>query len=133
MCMTDDAEQVRHLDRGGFVTARQEHRCMECARQIDAGEKYHAETFVLNGAVTRHKTCGHCMAVRQWLADECGGWAYTAVEEDAAEHVSGYGMDLARAVIGMRWKWRGKSGRLLPVPRRILTGHELKRKREVQP
>lgn len=133
MCMTDDAEQVRHLDRGGFITARREHRCAECARQIDAGEKYHAETFVFDGAITKHKTCEHCMAVRQWLADECGGWVYTAVQEDAADHASGYGMDLARAVIGMRWKWRGKSGRLLPVPRRILTGHELKQKREVKP
>jgi hypothetical protein len=72
------------------------------------------------------------MVVRNWLSDECGGWLYTAVEEDAAEHARGYGMDLARAVIGMRWQWRGKSGRLLPVPAPILTGDQLERKREAR-
>ena len=34
--------------------------------------------------------------------------------------------DLARAVIGMRWQWRGPSGRLLKVPAPIKTGYELR-------
>ena len=133
MCMMDDSDgSVTHLEKGGYVIARREHKCAECARRIDAGEGYHTEVYVFDGRITRHKTCAHCMVVRNWLSDECGGWLYTAVEEDAAEHARGYGMDLARAVIGMRWQWRGKSGRLLPVPRPILTGDQLERKREAR-
>ena len=126
MCMMDYSDgTVTHIEQGRYVKARREHKCMECARRIDAGETYFAEVYVFDGRITRHKTCAHCMVVRNWLSDECGGWLYTAVKEDAADHASGYGMDLARAVIGMKWKWRNKHG-LLPVPAPILTGDELR-------
>lgn len=131
MCMIDDADgNVTNLGPGRYVTARSTHKCAECARRIDPGEQYHRETFVFDGRFTLHKTCAHCMVVRQWLQDECGGWCYGSVEEDAADHSSAYGVDLARAVIGMRWRWRGRSGRLMPVPKPIKTSHELRAMRE---
>ena len=127
MCMIDDADgTVTSLGPGRYVTARREHKCAECARRIGAGESYFREAYTWDGNFTLHKTCTHCMVVRQWLQDECGGWCYGSVEEDAADHSSGYGMDLARAVIGMRWQWRGPSGRLLKVPAPIRTGDELR-------
>jgi hypothetical protein len=58
--------------------------------------------------------------VREWLLGECGGFIYGNVKEDARCHVEenpgGYSIKLYRAVVGMEWKWRARSGRLLPVP-----------------
>jgi hypothetical protein len=127
MCLIDSSDgQVTMLDAGRYVVARRAHKCAECWRRIDAGERYYRETFVFEGDLSHHKTCEHCMVVRQWLQDECGGWLFGSVQEDAADHASGYGVDLARAVIGMRWKWRGRSGRLLRVPGPIPTWSELR-------
>ena len=130
MCMIDYGDgTVRMLENARLVTALKRHKCAECWRQIEVGEKYHREKFVFDDEFTTHKTCAHCMVVRNWLADECGGWLFGEVQEDAADHARGSGPDLARVVIGMRWKWRGPSGRLLPVPARIQTGDELRLKK----
>jgi hypothetical protein len=112
----------------GFVTvvdaddivARESCRCHECGRQIDAGERFHSEVFIFDDEIHHHDTCAHCLAVREWLLGECGGFIYSSVEEDARDHVVDnpgcYDAKLYRAVVGMKWKWRAKSGRLLPVP-----------------
>lgn len=124
MCMIDDSERVEML-REGWRNARKDHRCKECGRTINSGERYHLDVFVSDGEVTSHKSCAHCMVVREWLAAECGGWLFGFVEEDAAEHVSEnprhYGSELLRAVVGMRRHWRSRKGRLLPVPGPIRT------------
>lgn len=130
MCMIDDSDgTVTSIDEGKYRVARSKHKCMECARVIDPGESYYIEVYRFDGRVTRHKTCAHCMVVRGWLEDECGGWLYTAIEEDARQHVFDnrgyYGIDLYRAVVGMAWQWRTRSGRLLPVPTPIKTSDEM--------
>lgn len=128
MCMLDDADgSVVTIDRGCYVTARKPHKCAECRRTIDAGERYNRESFVFDGCFQYHKTCAHCMVVRGFLVDECGGWLYGAVEEDAREHCHAgiYRMDLYRAVVGMGWNWRRKDGRLMNVPDRITTSDEI--------
>jgi hypothetical protein len=128
MCMIDDAEHVELL-RQKTQTAKIPHKCRECFRVIDAGEQYHVDAFVFDGEFTNHKTCLHCMTVRNWLQDECGGFLYGGVEEDVREHVfdhDGYGYELYRAVVGMGWKWRTRSGRLLPIPTNIRTTDELR-------
>lgn len=133
MCMLDDADgMVTIIDGGSYVTARKPHKCAECRRTIEAGERYHRESFVFDGRFQCHKTCAHCMVVRDFLQDECGGWLYGDVEEDAREHChgQGYGMDLYRAVVGMRRNWRRQDGRLMNVPARITTSDEIRAARE---
>ena len=128
MCMIDDAETVELL-RTAIQTAKTGHKCHECFRTIGSGEQYYSDVFVFDGKFTNHKTCAHCMKVRNWLQDECGGFLYGGVKEDAREHVfnhDGYGYELYRAIVGMQWRWRTKSGRLLPVPQNIRTTDELK-------
>lgn len=128
MCMLDDADgRVTIINEGCYVTARKPHKCAECRRTIDAGERYHRESFVFDGRFQAHKTCAHCMVVRDFLSEECGGWLYGDVEEDAREHChSGiYRMDLYRAVVGMQRNWRRKDGRLMNVPTRITTSDDL--------
>lgn len=132
MCMIDDCDDHVTLMSSGDHTARKQHRCAECGRHILPGEKYHADQFIFEGKFSNHKTCAHCMVARGWLGDECGGWAYGAVEEDLREHVTNhrhairddYGISVARLVIGMQWQWRAPSGRLLPIPVMPLTTHD---------
>ncbi len=120
MCMIDTNDGFATVVGARYVVARKPHRCLECHRQIDAGERYFRETYIYEGEARRHKTCAHCLAVREWLLGECGGFIYSSVKEDARNHVVDnpgcYDAKLYRAVVGMKWKWRAKSGRLLPVP-----------------
>ena len=130
MCMIDCGDGFVTLLSRQTRTAKKEHKCRECFRVIAAGEKYLLESYVFDGDFTAHKTCAHCMVVRDWLQDECGGLLYGGVEEDAREHVfenrGYYGYELYRAVVGMQWKWRSPSGRLLPIPKPIRTSDQLR-------
>lgn len=131
MCMMDDSDgAVTMIAEGRFYRAKTQHKCAECRRVIHAGESYHRESYVFDRQFSIHKTCAHCMVVRGWLQNECGGWLYGAVEEDAREHVHNnghlYGLDLYRAVVGMAWQWRTRAGRLLPVPKPIKTSDEMR-------
>lgn len=112
MCMIDHADQITVLS-DGILTARKPHRCGECHRVIEPGERYLRTTGVFDGFAT-YKTCLQCVAVREWLSQVCSGWIYTQVGEDLAEHFyEGYGMWLGRAVIGMRNHWRKRDGSLM--------------------
>lgn len=126
MCMiNEEYDNVTMLGEAAPV-ARQEHKCRECFRVILAGERYHVDRFVWEGSLDTFKTCAHCMVARDWLGDECGGWLFSSVEEDIREHAhSGkYPIDVIRIAVGMAWKWRAPSGRLLPIPKRPQTKHE---------
>lgn len=116
MCMYDDCEQSQLL-REDDRKARKEHRCCECARVIFVGETYHLDVTMYDGRLSTYKTCAHCMVARKWLSEECGGWIYTAVEEDIGEHVRELRRnDLARLYVSMRRNWRTFRGKLMLVP-----------------
>lgn len=117
MCMIDDAERVRLLN-SKEQTARVEHRCSECRRGIAPSERYLREAYVFDRELHAHKTCAHCRVVRDWLSAECGGWAYGCLEEDLRDHCdyARYPMSVYRMAVGMAWRWRTPSGRMLPVP-----------------
>lgn len=107
-------------------TARKAHKCRECGRVIEPGERYHVDRFLWEGKLDTFKVCAHCMVARQWLSDECGGWLFGDVEEDIREHAhsGNYPMGVHRLAVGMAWKWRTPSGKLLPVPKVPQTTHE---------
>lgn len=119
MCMIDGCD--------GFVTvlssnkrkARKEHHCTECRRTIQPGETYLNEGTLWEGEKSTYKTCAHCVVVRDWLISECGGFIYSGVLEDIAEHASesGYGFGVTRLAVGIENKWKRKDGRLFPIPR----------------
>ncbi|MCC7126431.1 MAG: hypothetical protein IT178_16395 [Acidobacteria bacterium] len=106
--------------------AAKSHRCCECGRGIERGEQYRYETGVSDGRVVTHKTCAHCLIVREWLSGECGGWVYTMTEEDLVEHCNGYGhpMSVYRLAVGQRRRWRTRKGALMPLPTCPPTTHE---------
>lgn len=119
MCMIDDAERMEFC-RQQERTARKAHRCQECNRTIQLGERYEAMAGKCDGELWTQATCTHCLAAREWLVKHCDGWVWGAVGEELSEHFTdeGYRVDrLGRLVVGMRRKWSGFSGGLSPVPK----------------
>lgn len=124
MCMSDDADRVTPINDGEYRKARKPHKCQECRREIAVGETYHYETFRNDGRFEQHKTCSHCMVVRDWLSAECGGWVYTMVEEDIREHADYHGLRVKLLAVGMARNWRRKDGRMWPLPKMPKTTHD---------
>ena len=115
MCMIDDAEMVL-VANSVHPIARKPHRCWECGRQIEVGERYRRTGIVEDGTAWTHKACLHCAGVMDTLSKECRGVVYGGVYEDVADHAD---YDVAWAiplVEGMRARWRGRDGVLMAVP-----------------
>jgi len=116
--MIDDGDgQVTALGNA-TPTARKAHKCAECYRTIEPGERYFVDRYLWEGKMHNHKTCAHCNVVRQWLYEECGGWLYSGIKADIREHATSgdYPMPVLRLAVGMMWGWRTRLGRTLPVP-----------------
>jgi hypothetical protein len=127
MCMIDyDGDGRVTLLSQATPVARKAHKCRECRREIAIGERYHVDRFVWEGRLDTHKTCAHCMVAREWLRQECGGYLFGGVEEDIREHAHNgdYPMGVHRLAVGMAWKWRTPTGKMLPIPAVPPTTHE---------
>jgi hypothetical protein len=119
MCMWDDAEayEIYHLQ---LRTARKEHRCDECDRTIEPGERYRHATGLHDARWDTHHQCAHCCEVTRWLDAVCEGWLHHAVEEDLFEHVAGHERELrtrplTRLARWMRADWRDRNGALRSI------------------
>jgi hypothetical protein len=131
MCMADDADRSTPLGEL-YPRARKPHRCGECFRTIEPGERYTIHKTLFDGRVDVYKLCAHCDVARAWLGDNCGGWLYGGVWEDIDEHVEEYrsvypkvALALKRLSVHAEHNWRivrgPKAGTLLPVPAMPLT------------
>lgn len=99
-------------------TATVAHKCTECYRLIEPGEKYEVTDGLMDGHWDHWKTCLHCLAARDWLIQECSGYVYASVLEDLLEHWQGELMRelaLGRRIVGMRRKWHRRDGALMAV------------------
>ena len=54
-----------------FVKARKPHRCCECCRTIEAGERYQSVTGKWEGDVDTYKTCSECLELIKQIDDDC--------------------------------------------------------------
>ena len=86
MCMIDDVYGDCVVLHERHQVARKPHKCHECNRVINIGERYMVERTVYEGEASTHKTCYDCKEKREWLSKECGGFLYGCVVEDFAEH-----------------------------------------------
>jgi hypothetical protein len=67
-------------------TARKPHRCCECQRTIQPGERYeHAAGKGHGDRVFTAKTCAECSAIRDALV--CGSWVFEQLWEAIEESV----------------------------------------------
>lgn len=117
MCMVEGCDDYATILSASSPVARKAHRCDECFRRINPGEKYLKEATLFEGILEVYKTCQHCQVVRQWLINECGGFLYRGCKEDLSDHACGYGMKVARMYVAMKNKWTTRKGQLMPVER----------------
>lgn len=83
-CM-DGPEAFRAVMR----KARKPHKCYECGRAIEPGERYEVASGIWDGRPDRFKTCPDCLSVRQvffetWMYG--GTWEYMS---ELANELSG--------------------------------------------
>lgn len=110
MCRADDVERAVVWNEEQR-TAAKAHKCTECYRDIQAGERYRHISSLHDGHWRRDRMCAHCMAAGGWLVATCGGYLLTEIYEELVEHWDeGYrSVPFARLIVGMRRKWH--SGR----------------------
>lgn len=97
-------------------TAKKQHKCMECRRMIEPGEKYLLENYVWEGKFSSHKTCTHCQVVREFILQEDDVFYYGMID-DALWNLDSYGTNrsamLARLMTsGMHRQWKRRDGKM---------------------
>lgn len=115
MCMIDDADPC-DFEVSEYPRARKEHRCEECGRAIQPGERYRRTAQKFDGYVSAWKTCAHCEAAASYLVEHCNGYVVGGVREDLEEHWCERAPDrlfLARAIVGIRRQWSRRDGALM--------------------
>lgn len=99
-------------------TACRVHRCEECARQIEPGERYSRTAAVWEGEFFTNVACLHCAAARR-LVDLYDGYYNEYYYGGLSEWLNDSGRDdlwSMRLLVGVREQWRYQSGALMPVP-----------------
>lgn len=117
--MIDDADTYDFQSQC-WRTAKKDHTCEECGRQIWPGERYQYTVQKFDGSLTAWKTCAHCEAAGSYLVKHCNGYLVGAIEEDLREHWDARVPDdrwfLGRALVGMKNHWTTGKGGLMRVP-----------------
>ena len=117
MCNVHDDDAPKFYNEIKRI-ARKQHRCCECKRLIQPGEKYQLAKGFWD-EFQEYKTCQHCEVAQQWLAVECGGFNFHGVADEILEHAQEYfHFRLYRYAVGMRRGWQSfkDETKLLPVP-----------------
>lgn len=99
------------------VVARKQHRCHECHRTINIGEKYLYEATTYEDDFSTHKTCRHCQEVRDYVMQTNFEFIYGCLQEDLCdEDLSDRTNWKPRLMnLGMSRKWTKKNGKLWRV------------------
>lgn len=133
MCLyIDDYGEFEHLS-DGWRKARKEHRCVECHRTIELGEKYWYDTMVEIGyGIVTEKMCAHCQGVIDigvaltgchrafWYGevlnwtDETMGFVANIIRDHELE--PGATVRMLRYVALAKRGWRDRAGEFVPVP-----------------
>lgn len=121
MCSIDYCDARDRVHTTTHRRARKQHKCEECGRRIEAGERYRYTSGIdSDGFAFSHKLCSHCDVVAEWLVVNCGGWVRGGDElyEDIRSHGEDCRrFDLYRLAAGMRHQWvRIRSRDRMPVP-----------------
>ena len=102
--------------------ARKQHKCAECNRTIEIGERYEFLFGKCDGETYSVKTCGHCIEARGMLIRECESYPIGDVRNGLKEHATreyprAIAMEAARLYWGMKRQWKRFDGAgLMPPP-----------------
>lgn len=72
--------------------ARKQHKCYECGRTIQPGERYEYAFGIGDGRAWHMPTCPHCLAIREWVEAHvpCSCWSHGHMLEDVGNDVDAY-------------------------------------------
>jgi hypothetical protein len=115
--MIDDAEPAEFLTVQRH-RARRTHKCSECRREIQIGERYQKISAVWDGEFSVTKTCSHCESAAAWLIERCGGYPIGMAREDLLSHWHEEGVrdfGLGRRIVGMKRGWKRHDGGMMQV------------------
>lgn len=111
-CYCDDGEPAEfyHLSEH---KARVLHKCTECGRAIQSGERYEKVFAKWDGSVDTIKTCQRCVAIREHLKAHvrCFCWMHHSLLDDvrnevdnlpAEAHGTGLLFELGRMAVAIR-------------------------------
>ena len=78
-------------------TARKVHKCYECGRAINPGERYENAFGIGDGETWVMPTCCHCLEIREWVVAHvpCSCWAHGRMLEDVREDVEAFAEEAA--------------------------------------
>jgi hypothetical protein len=99
-------------------TARRQHRCDECNRTIEQGERYSRTAAVWDGDFFTNVACLHCEAARM-IVNRSDSYYYETYYGGLGEWLNEMGHEALwslRLLVGVRARWRYQSGALMPVP-----------------
>jgi hypothetical protein len=89
--------EPNQFERVEYRKARKVHKCYECRRSIQIGDRYECWTGMFDGRIDRYKTCDDCAKLRDWLnkrTDCCiafGELTTELLEADIISHVDRHG------------------------------------------
>lgn len=93
-------------------TARTAHRCYDCLRIIDPGERYNRGAGMGNAYAWTWKDCAHCKAILPLLPYGDEGYS----QDDYTEWDPGNPLHLMRLRVQLNRQWRRADGTFYPVP-----------------
>lgn len=80
----DDEECITLQHR--VVTARKNHMCGECGKEITKGERYEVQNLLYDGSFSWYKTCLDCVSIRDAFYPH-GGYMFENVMDAVGEQV----------------------------------------------
>lgn len=82
--------------------ARKQHKCHECSRLVQPGERYEVVFGIWDGRSDIFKTCSRCLALREWVKAHvpCVCWAHGNVRDDAIEAARGWAHEAPGLLFG---------------------------------
>lgn len=82
--------------------ARKEHRCTECGRAIQRGEKYQCAWGIWDGMAETFKTCPRCLALRDYVKAHvpCLCLGFGRLHDDCMEAARGYAHEAPGLLFG---------------------------------
>lgn len=97
-----DYDETFSVYRKAEHTARKPHKCYECGRTINPGERYESAFGIYDGTGYTMPTCPHCLALREWVVAHvpCSCWTHGNVLENMADEVSEYGREAPGLTFG---------------------------------
>lgn len=83
-------------------TARKQHKCNECGRAVQPGERYEHVRAKWDGDMATVRTCVRCLSLREWVKAHvpCFCWAHHDMIEDAINTAQNYAHEAPGLLFG---------------------------------